>query len=62
MPWMEYKCPQCGQEFKRLILLGETPPLPRCPGCGASDIQPSLSSSPLFEGISNASQMAGDHN
>ena len=62
MPWLEYKCPECGREFKRLILIGEKPPQPKCPGCGASNIKPSVSSDPLFEGISSSSQLAGDRN
>ncbi len=62
MPWMEYKCHECGHEFKRLIMQGEKTPRPRCPECKAENIPPLASSKPLFEGISHFSGFGKDVN
>jgi putative FmdB family regulatory protein len=40
MPIYEYHCPQCRHQFELLVRAGE---LPRCPQCGADQLEKQLS-------------------
>lgn len=54
MPFQEYKCQDCGHEYKRLYFAGEKVENPQCPKCGnpapkrAVSCQPPAEPSPFL--------------
>lgn len=41
MPIYEYQCPECDEQFEKLVRLNG--PTPECPACGAKDVQKQVS-------------------
>lgn len=59
---LEYKCPQCGLSFSRVVLRGDEDVPASCPACAAAGVRPDKGPASLFEGISNFSSLAKDTN
>ena len=43
MPLYEYHCPDCNEQFEKLVRLSEANVLPECPECGGRHTQKLLS-------------------
>lgn len=41
MPIYEYRCPECGHEFERIMKFNATPPA--CPECGVAEVEKKVS-------------------
>jgi putative FmdB family regulatory protein len=43
MPIFEYKCPNCGHRFEKLVLSSKRQRELRCPECDSPDVQKAIS-------------------
>ena len=43
MPLYEYHCPNCGENFDKLVRFSEADQMPVCPNCGAEDTRKKIS-------------------
>ena len=43
MPIFEYKCPNCGHRFEKLVLSSRRQRELNCPECGSPDVQKAIS-------------------
>jgi putative FmdB family regulatory protein len=62
MPTIEYTCPTCHHEFKRVVYQGDTPGKASCPKCHNEDVPPDKKFSGLFTGLSSFGGLARDTN
>lgn len=52
MPLYEYHCPECGENFDKLVRFSEADQMPVCPNCGAEDTRKKISAGAVI-GSSN---------
>ena len=50
MPKIEYTCPKCGHEFKRVVFVEDTPSTQTCPKC-RSQVEPDRNYADPITGI-----------
>ena len=43
MPLYEYRCPDCGQTFDKIVRFSEADQIPTCPNCGEVNSQKLIS-------------------
>ena len=54
MPLYEYYCPDCDQQFEKLVRLSEASVLPECPECGGRHAQKLLSAFAMSGGSTSS--------
>ena len=62
MPTREYRCRQCGHQFKTVVFKGDEKHSPSCPECGNRDVAAAIEAVGLFKGVSNLGTLSRDTN
>ncbi len=55
MPWYEFTCKQCGEDFSLRTSIKEKEQA-KCPQCGSGDLQQKFGASVIFSGSSSSSK------
>jgi putative FmdB family regulatory protein len=55
MPLYEYRCPDCGQTFDKIVRFSEADKIPICPNCGENNAQKLISASAVIGTSSSGS-------
>ena len=55
MPLYEYRCPDCGQTFDKIVRFSEADKIPVCPHCGESKAQKLISAGAVIGTSSSGS-------
>ncbi len=48
MPLYEYQCPDCGENFDKIVSFSEADKIPVCPQCGEQNTQKKISAGALI--------------
>jgi len=62
MPFYEYRCNECGDEFEKMLRFSEADRLPVCPKCASANTQKKLSKVVSFGAASSGSTSSSSSN